>query len=409
MNVVGFTPHKDQRRVINEIENGKAKYYVLTTGRQWGKTMLGMNLILKWAITTPKSTNMWVSPVFSQSKKVMEQLTQAIVGTPIVKSINKSELKIELINGSTIIFRAGEQENTLRGYTLDTLVVDEAAFLKENIWNQVLKQTVMVKGKKVLFISTPKGKNFLYSLHIRGLEEGQTTYKTMRGTSYDTPYISEEELLEAKKSLPEDVYKQEILAEFIDTGGEVFSNVDNYCVLDKWKPIDKKNRRYYGGIDFGRQNDYTVLSIFDDEGNLVFIYRERQKPWQQIVDDIVKHLITYDATAQAEVNSIGDVLFEQVKKKYPKMIPFTTSQSSKQNIVEDLIYGLNEGQILLPSKELYEPLYNELNTFTYTYNPKTRSIRYGAVDGAHDDTIMSVAIAYNTLKSRRTMGKYKIY
>lgn len=408
MNVVGFTPHADQRRVIDAIEKGEEKYFILTTGRQWGKTLLGMNLILKWALTKQNSMNMWVSPVFSQSKKVMEQLIMAIAGSPVVQSINKSDLEIKLINGSKIIFRSGEREDTLRGYTLDTLVVDEAAFLKENIWNQVLKQTVMVKGEKILFISTPKGKNFLYSLHIRGLDENQNQYRTLKGTSYDTPFISEQELIEAKKSLPEDIYRQEIMAEFIDSGGEVFKNLDLFCNLNQWNP-PVQSKKYYGGIDFGRQNDYTVLSIFDEQGNLVFIYRERQKPWSVIVDDIVKHLSRYGATALAEVNSIGDVLFEQVKKKYPKVIPFTTTQATKQNIIEDLIYAMNENQISLPSKELYEPLYNELSTFSYDYNPKSRSVRYGAIDGAHDDIVMSIAIGYNALKSRRSSGSYKIY
>jgi phage terminase large subunit len=338
---------------------------------------------------------------------VFEQLSHAVGGTPVVSSINKSDLEIKFINGSKIFFRSGDREDTLRGYTLDYLIIDEAAFLKEVVWNTVLKQTVMVKGKKVLFISTPKGKNFLYSLHIRGMEEEQMNYRSLKGTSFDTPFISPDELEEARKSLPEDVYRQEILAEFIENGGEVFRQTDDYCVLDSWSKDPSKN--YYAGIDFGRQNDYTVLTIFDEDGKCAFIHRERQKPWSEILDNLIRFLNEYKAIVQCEVNSIGDVLFEQLKKKYPKAYPFQTTSASKQNIIEDLLYSLNEGKLSLPSREFYTPLSDELSTYSYTYNMKSRQIRYGAVDGAHDDIVMSMAIAHNTLKTKRRTSAYKIY
>jgi len=406
MTIEGFKPHPDQRRVINEIE-GEGKYFVLTTGRQWGKTLLGINLIIKWALSGKELQCLWVSPVYSQCKKVFEQLSHAVGGTPVVSSINKSDLEIKFINGSKIFFRSGDREDTLRGYTLDYLIIDEAAFLKEVVWNTVLKQTVMVKGKKVLFISTPKGKNFLYSLHIRGMEEEQMNYRSLKGTSFDTPFISPDELEEARKSLPEDVYRQEILAEFIENGGEVFRQTDDYCVLDSWSKDPSKN--YYAGIDFGRQNDYTVLTIFDEDGKCAFIHRERQKPWSEILDNLIRFLNEYKAIVQCEVNSIGDVLFEQLKKKYPKAYPFQTTSASKQNIIEDLLYSLNEGKLSLPSREFYTPLSDELSTYSYTYNMKSRQIRYGAVDGAHDDIVMSMAIAHNTLKTKRRTSAYKIY
>lgn len=408
MNVKGFTPHPDQRRVINTIENSEAKFITLVTGRQWGKTLLGINLILKWALTTNNSTLMWVAPVYSVSKKVLEEITNAVGGTPVVKSINKSDMEIRFINGSKILFRSGEREDNLRGNTLDYLVVDEAAFIKDTVWNQVLKQTVMVKGKRVFFISTPKGKNFLYSLHMKGLEGDEKTYLSLNGTSYDTPYISKDELEEAKQNLPEAVYRQEILAEFIDDGGEVFRNLEDYCVLNRWSEPES-GKKYYAGLDLGRTNDYTVLTIFDDTGKVVKIYRERQKSWDVLVREILNEVKRYKAELQVEVNNIGDVIYEQLKKQYNNTHPFLTTNSSKQNIVEDLIYGLNEGNILLPSKDLFSPLYNEMSAFTFNYSPKTRQIKYEAPQGLHDDCVLSLAIGYNCLKQKKTSGTYYVY
>jgi len=408
LKVKGFTPHPDQRDKINQIQKEGVKYIVLTTGRQWGKTLLAQNLILKWAIETPNQVLMWVSPVYSQARKVFTSIVNATIDSGLVKDSHKTNFTITFVNGSVIHFKSGERPDTLRGFTLDYLVVDEAAFLRDDVYNLVLKPTIMVRGKKVLFISTPKGKNYLYSMSIRGTDTEQGQYLHLKGSSYDTPFISQDELDEAKKSLPEDIFRQEILGEFIDSGGEVFVDIDRYCVLTSYQP-KKDKMKYWAGVDFGRQNDYSVLSIFDENGTMVYFYRERQKAWSEIIGKIGEKLREYDAMCQVEVNSIGDVLFEQLKQKYPKVEPFVTTNASKQNIVEDFIYATNEGKIQLPNQELNPQLYNELKTFTYEYSLKTRKISYGAIDGAHDDIIMSMCIGYNTLKERKQKGSYYIY
>lgn len=407
MVIKGFTPHSDQRRVIDAIEsNPDAKYITLVTGRQWGKTLLGMNMLLKWGLTTPNATIMWVSPIYKQAKSVLDDITNAIAGTEVVLNINKSDLEIKLFNGTKILFRSAEREDNLRGSTLTYLIVDEAAFIKDTVWDTVLKPTVLVKGKRVLFISTPKGKNFLYGLSLRGEDQEQSTYLSLKGSSYNTPYITKEELDEARDTLPEDIYRQEILAEFIDSGGEVFKDIDNYCKIPQFNNPQGKT---YAGLDLGRSNDYTVLTILDENGNVVYIYRDRHKPWNVIVAEVVRLIKKYKCVLFVEVNNIGDVIYEQIKAQYNNTHPFVTTNNSKQNIIEDLIYGLNNNNLTLPTKELFSPLYHELRVFTFEYNPKSRSIRYGAQDGHHDDCVMSLAIAYNSLKQKKTTGSYYVY
>ena len=67
---------------------------------------------------------------------------------------------------------------------------------------------------------------------------------------------------------------------------------------------------------------------------------------------------------------------------------------------------MNETTIQIPSEELFGPLYQELSVFTYTYNPKTRNIKYGHPAGLHDDTVMSLAIGNYARKSKKTYGTY---
>jgi hypothetical protein len=107
-----------------------------------------------------------------------------------------------------------------------------------------------------------------------------------------------------------------------------------------------------------------------------------------------------------EVNSIGDVIFEQIKKQWQDTHPFVTTNKSKNEIIEGLILDMNETNIMIPSKELFPWLLSELEVFTYEYNPKTRSIRYGHPTGLHDDTVISLAIVNYNRKQRRHVGQY---
>lgn len=405
--VQGFTPHPKQKELIDLCLDDSTKYIVASVGRQWGKSFLGLNVLLKWALENNNTTSMWVAPIYQQSKKVFTELSNILSNSGLTKSMNKSELTIVFINGSTIYFRSAEREDGLRGNTLDYLVIDEAAYIKDNVWSQVLRATVLVKGKKVLFLSTPKGRNWFYELAMRGENDEYTQYKTYKGSSFDSPFISQEELYEAKMSLPDNIYKQEILAEFIDDGGEVFSSLKHNCVLEQY-PSKEPNERYYAGLDIGRANDYTVLTILNTKGEVVRIFRERQNSWNVIVSEVVKNLREFNARVQIEINGVGDPIYEQIKKQYPNVEPFITSNESKQNIIEDLILVLNEEKLKLPSQTLNNDLYKEMSIFTYEYSPKTRKVKYGSPSGFHDDMVMSLAIANNCLKNKVNYGKYVI-
>jgi len=405
--IQGFTPHKKQQELIDLCLDDTTKYIIASVGRQWGKSFLGMNVLLKWVLEDNNTSAIWLSPIYGQSKKVFTELSNLLSNTGLTKSINKSELTITFINGSILYFRSAEREDNLRGNTLDYLVVDEAAYIKDNVWSQVLRATVLVKGKKVLFLSTPRGRNWFYEMALRGDSDDYKQYKTFKGSSFDSPYISEDELLEAKMSLPESIYRQEILAEFLEGAGEVFGSLKDCCVLSSY-PIKDTNERYYAGLDIGRANDYTVLTILNGKGEVVKIFRERQKSWDIIISEVVIHLKEFNARTIIEINGVGDPIFEQIKKKYSNIQPFITTNDTKQNIIEELILSLNEKKLKLPSPELNADLYKELSIFTYEYSPKSRRVKYGSPTGMHDDCVISLALANECFKKKINYGKYVI-
>ena len=404
MEFTGFTPHPKQKEMINSILESRSKFHVACVGRQFGKSLMAMNLVLYWGINKGPAKILWVSPVYSQTDKVQKELMAAIGDSGLVKSCNYSSNEIILKNGTTVLFRSAERYDNIRGLTCDYGVIDEAAFCKDEAWQEAIRPVFMVRGKKVLFISTPKGKNFFYDLYQLGISEDYSQYQAYTGTSYDTPYIDPIDIMDAKKTLPENVFKQEYLAAFIDSGGEVFSNLDKNTFTAYPQPQGK----VFCGIDLGKQEDYTVATFIDSRGQVVDIYRSNAQEWTVMVGEICQLIRKWNATTMIEVNSIGDVIFEMVKKQWQDTHPFVTTSKSKQEIVEGLILDMNDTVIRIPQPQLFSWLYNELSMFTYDYNPKTRSIKYGHPSGQHDDTVISLAIANYNRKQNKTMGTYAV-
>jgi len=400
---IGFTPHPKQREIIQSILGSGAKYHIANIGRQFGKSLMGENLLLYWAINKGPCKIMWVSPVYAQANKVHKELYAAIAKSGIVASNNFSSSEITFKNGSTVIFRSAERYDNIRGETLDYAILDEAAFMKDDAWREAIKPTLLVRGKKALFISTPKGKSWFYDLYQLGISSDHPNYQSYTGTSYDTPYISQQEIDEAKSVLPEKVFKQEYLAEFIDGGGEVFSNIRDRTYVGDWQPPTGK---VYCGIDLGKQEDFTVATFMDAKGTVIDIYRANQIEWSTMVREILERIRKWNATVMIEVNSIGDVIYEQIKKEWADTHPFVTSSKSKQEIIEGLILDFNEFNIILPSLELFPTLSHELEIFTYDYNPKTRNISYGHPPGMHDDSVISLAICNYCRKTKKSLGSY---
>jgi phage FluMu gp28-like protein len=286
--------------------------------------------------------------------------------------------------------------------TVDYGVLDEAAFMKPDAWKEAIRPVFMVRGKKVLFISTPKGKNWFYDIYQLAKSEDYENYVAYTGSSYDTPYIDEEEIEDARRTLPEAVFQQEYLAKFIDSGGEVFQHLDKNTFTQWPNP----RGRVYCGIDLGKQEDFTVATFMDHEGQVLHVYRNQRAEWSTMVSEIMQLVRKYSATVIVEVNSIGDVIFEQIKGQWQDTIPFVTSNKSKQEIIEGLILDMNEVNVTIPDDKLFEPLIRELEVFTYEYNPKTRSIRYGHPQGLHDDCVISLALANYNRKQNKHYGEY---
>lgn len=402
---VGATLHEGQRQIVSDIISSVAMYYTIVTPRQFGKSFMAVQLMLYYALNYPGSKLMFTSPVYSQASKVFKELMDGVRGSGVIKKFNGAENSLIFINGSELFFKSVQLADNLRGYSIDYLFCDEAAVYKEEAFNAVLRPMLTVRGKKCFLFSTPHGKNWFYTTYKKAGENKR--YRSYKGCSSLNPYANQEEINDAKRALPEALFRQEYLGEFVDSGGEVFINVNKCAKMFTF--VNKlDNIQYYAGIDIGRQNDYTVVTIIGSDNKVYKIHRVNKKGWSQIVQEVANVLKEYNPRyTLVETNGIGDVFFDNLKALYPNITPWITSNSSKQMIIEELILAFQDEAISIPTYDLFSALHDELSDFTFNYNIKTRNISYGARTG-HDDTVMSLAIANHARKTGATKGVYAI-
>lgn len=413
---IGFTPYKHQKAVIDELRNarGTGKVVVCKSSRQKGKSYMIANLLLYYSINYANTKNYCLSPSFKQAKNIYQTIVDAIIKSGVVKSKNKTDLEITLINGSIICFKSAEQREQLRGYTADFVCIDEAAYIPDSIFHIVLPWTDAKKAP-LLMVSSPFVKNgFFFQYYSYGLEKSHNTvtidWSSELYKESIEQILSAEKLEDYRQVLPRNVFLTEYLGEWLDDEGTVFTNIKACLKKCEIQASDK----LYVGIDWSNQgeHDYTVISIFNQHGNQVYLkYFNNKSPLTQI-NMIVQQLEPYArqiAVIACESNSIGTPYTELLKEKSQiltqKITYFDTNNTSKNAGVLNLQTAMENGDVTILDDENQK---NEFSYFSATYNPKTRNVSYAAPQGLHDDIVMATMFAYDGLKNGMVKGVYRI-
>lgn len=364
---------------------------VVKARRQCGKSVLAV-VILIWYSLTSKGTSIVVEPTLNQSRRVFKQLCDMLEGSGVIKSANASLLYVEFVNGSEVLFKSAEQKDSLRGMTAShILIIDEAAFIPDDVFD-ILFPVVDAHRAPILMLSTPLFADGYFYRNFN--DKGNLVYDW---AGYDTSkYLSKEKLEHYAKTMPAIRYRTEYLAQFITSGGYVFT--DYRFSTSTAKPV-------CCGIDWstGTGGDYTWLTFLDSEGNTTSVWRTNSmKPTEQI--QAVSRLLAQSGVSRVmvETNSIGEVYRDMLKGSLPPsvaLLDFSTTNESKRRIVENLQKALADGTCTAYDDT---ELRAQLQAYACERTPSGK-ITYNAATG-HDDGVMSLAIALECL--RTTHGNY---
>ena len=380
-------------------------------GNVSGKTVLAEVMLIEY-LCQQNTFNAYISPTYSQGRKVYKELVQLLEPTGIIKKANSSTLTIETIYSSKFQAFSMDSPNSIRGYTVDgILVLDECAFFPDILvdgsepWSSIIMPITKARKPKVLAISTPKGKRgFWYNMYLKAIA-GEKGYKEITSTIFEDSLVSKEEIEEIKKTISPVAFEEEFLVKFLDSSLTFFTSYEN-CFTDYSFNENEKN---WAGVDLSSTNgDATVVTLINEsmqvkqyviEGNLDDKYKK--------ISNILNSIPNLTA-AYLENNGVGLPMINEIRKlsssKF-KLHEWTTTNASKEEIVSDLAVKIANKEIHFNNDD--KGLFAELGTFIVKYT-KTGKMQFEAQSGKHDDRILSLCIALRCKNDFKYAGKNNI-
>jgi|TARA_R100000093_G_scaffold1035_1_gene2599 hypothetical protein len=390
---IDYKPHPKQEL----IHQSGARFRALCTGRRFGKSVLASREAI-YNILIDGKRGWIVAPNYELTKKVFREVIIILnkVFPALIERQSEANTYIKLRNGSELVGKSADNPVSLLGEGLDFLIIDEAASIKREVWEEYLRPTLADRKGWALFISTPKGKNWFYEEYVRGKDR---KVKHQDGWNYltsDNPYIPREEIAHAEKYLPERVFLQEFQGKFIEDIGGVFRGVRE-CVGGRLEEPDP-NRSYVMGVDLAKYQDYTVVIVMDKVNKqVVYFDRFHKLDWNFQKNKIANVIRRYNnCQCIIDATGIGDPIYDDLNRLGLNIVPYKISGTSKKPLIENLSLNIQDGLIKYPD---IPELINELNIYAYKQNPATGHTSYSAPEGYHDDIVIALALACWAQKS----------
>jgi len=408
--------HEPQLKILEAVDkvvNNEIDYnqVVITAGTRFGKSALCgyicVREILKNVIAIRNGENVkpihiWiVAPTYDLADKVFDYVVRFFAqafpdwARHVSRRIPQS---IKLPFGIKIECKSGDSPEGMLGEEIDLAIVDECSRLKRSAWESYLAQRLGSREGKVIFISTPFGKNWFYEQWIKAKEYGTA----FQFTTKDNPYYPEREWQRAKETLPEAVFQQEHQALFLSDAAAVFRGIDN-IILDKCLKSPEKGHLYYMGLDLAKHRDYTVITIIDSSvypNKVVYADRFQKIDYPFQKKRAIAAAKRYNnARIVVDSTAVGEPISDELRREsgcYVEDFKFTNQ--SKKELIEKLSIMIEQKKIFIPNWDI---LVDELKAFGYMMTD-AGNIRYSAPEGLHDDCVISLALACWKLRGRKT-------
>lgn len=374
-----------------QVRDLTARFKIVACGRRWGKTELGKTILLLAALEEGKRC-WWLAPTYLMASEVWRDLKASLRQLHGL-AISESERRIDLPGGGMIAVRSTHNPDNLRGEGLDLAVLDEAAYMDDRVFPQIVRPMLATNRGGALILSTPFGRNWFWRLFQRGCDpqfHGQ--WQSFHFPTSSNPYIAREELEDIRRTTSERIWLAEYQAAFTDDAGQVFRGI-RAAVAGGPAPQPRVDRRYVAGVDWGREGDYTVIVIIDaEEGRMVALDRFNRVGWS-LQRGRLRALCDRWRPRQiwAEANSFGSPNIEALQQEGLPMRSFTTTSKSKSPLIESLALAIERRFITLLDHPV---LLAELVSYRLQRLPDG-GYRYGAPPGMHDDTVMALALAWH--------------
>lgn len=297
-----MTPHTGQEPVVVAFdENPLVNCYVVVLGRRSGKSA-STSLIVLRELLIPNSNTILLSPSYKNSSIMFLEVLKHVQALKLpVKQLNKNQFTIELENGAKFTSVTQTNYESALGSRLSLLVVDETQSIPniKDIYEEILGPMQLDFGTnengtlyaKSVFLGTPRGVGTAF--HALFLKElTHSNWKSYNSPSYCNPLLPKAFLDQQKEILPDHVYRQEIMAEWLSKGSGVFFAYDPDANLyDPEELVFDNNSVYITGHDFGHTDSTAMLLAYKDRAGNYYIhdvYQQAARPTKEHVESFKK-------------------------------------------------------------------------------------------------------------------------
>ena len=393
-----------------EVAKNPARWKILCAGRRFGKTRLGVQMCMEVALRGGRAW--WVAPTFSIARVGWRDIAASAKSFPkeIEPKVSLANMQIDLANGGSIAVRSADNPQRLRGEGLDFLVMDEAAFVKPEVWAEVLRPTLTERRGSALFISTPIGRdNWFFDLWETA-EDGDN-WARFRFATTDNPAIDPEEVEAARTEFGSIVFAQEYLAEFVDAGqgmlkpewlryfalipdtnGRLKCHVDGseyyLDALDKYGVVDLATTK-------NKDSDYTVITSFarTPDNRLLVIDMLRSKMEGPDIIPAIKRAIDKNKLQYVGIERQGfQTTIIQMAQRSGIRVKNLKTDKDKVTRALPLAARMESGDVYLQRDTHWLPeVEREIMTFPA---------------GAHDDIIDTLSYGVQLLQEKRSWSAY---
>lgn len=380
-------PHAKQRAFMRS----KAKRIVCCAGRRTGKTT-GMAILAVEQMLKGRRI-LEAAPVSDQTNAFWDACKKALaepIAAGIVKK-NETDRTLEIPGGGRIKCKTAFNADTLRGDYADLLILDEYSLMDPDAWNEVGAPMLLDNDGDAVFIFTPLRKNHAYHLFVRAQADDTGRWEAHQFTSFDNPHLSREALEEITSDMTEDAYRQEIMAEFLEGEGIVFRNIAACLHAPQTVPEAHAGHRLVAGVDWGKQHDYTCISIgcvtcrcevVRDRFNQIdyTVQRDRLRALYE------KWRPSY---ILAEANAMGDPIIDVLQRERLPVLPFQTTATTKPPLIENLALTFERAEWQFQPDTIWT---SELEAYERKVSAATGRSSYSAPEGLWDDTVIARAL-----------------
>lgn len=386
------------------VHSERKRFNYLYAGRRWRKTTYMSMLMFRKALKH-RGEYLWGSPTHDQNSIALSYM-EKMGGKKI--EINRSKMNLFLPNGSLIRFRSLVKPDNARGFTINGACIDEAAYVNEEAFIKVIRPTLMDTLGWCFLGSTPNGYNWLHDLWAKGEQRDTSVWRipslgvsiqnevlVRNPDQYENPKLQFTELESMFDQMDSFSFRQEILCEFLASQLNPFTNIELLCVL----PQLLQSGESVAGLDFGKTDDPSCISIFDRNYKEIALYRLPLIDYNlqlEIIADYVRRYnirnISFDATG------VGVKLAEDMFQKFGGRIgldPVTFTNDSKAKLIMDLILFMEKKRIYFTTDR------KSIDEFR-KFGRKIigNSVVFEAITG-HDDSVIARSLGLKAITGGR--------